>query len=70
MNNSEGPYAISVPEAAWRLGISRSFAYQLVQRGELPSVRFGRRIAVPRQELERFIRSAVRDWNDARDADR
>ena len=70
MSYSEGPCTISVPEAARRLGISRSFAYQLVQRGELPSVRFGRRIAVPRQELERFIRSAVRDWNDSRDADR
>ncbi len=70
MTNTEGPYTISVPEAARRLGIPRSFAYLLVQRGALPSVRFGRRIAVPRQELERFIRSAVHDWNDARDAPR
>jgi excisionase family DNA binding protein len=38
---------VSVPEAARLLGISRTHAYELIARGELPSIRLGRRILVP-----------------------
>ena len=44
--------ALSVEEAAALLGISRDLAYDLVTRGELPSVRLGRRLVVPRRALE------------------
>jgi excisionase family DNA binding protein len=44
--------ALSVEEAAALLGISRDLAYDLVARGELPSVRLGRRLVVPRRALE------------------
>ncbi len=43
--------ALSVEEAAL-LGISRDLAYDLVARAELPSVRLGRRLVVPRRALE------------------
>jgi excisionase family DNA binding protein len=46
---------MSVTEAARVLGISRAFAYVLVARGELPSLRFGRRVVVPRRALEQLI---------------
>jgi Helix-turn-helix domain len=36
------------------LGISRALAYQLV-RGELPSIRLGRRVVVPRAALLRLV---------------
>lgn len=42
---------VTVPEAAKMLGISRNFAYELVRRGELPSIRFGNRILIPRAAL-------------------
>lgn len=45
----------SVEEAAGVLGISRALAYELVRRGELPRLRLGRRIVVPRRALEDFI---------------
>jgi excisionase family DNA binding protein len=45
----------TVEEAATLLGISRSFAYEAVQRGDIPSMRFGRRIVVPKAALERFL---------------
>ena len=45
----------SVTEAATALGISRAHAYELVARGELPSLRLGRRIVVPRRGLERLL---------------
>jgi excisionase family DNA binding protein len=42
---------LTVAEAGELLGISRAFAYELVARGELPVVRFGRRIVVPKARL-------------------
>jgi excisionase family DNA binding protein len=46
---------LSVPEAALRLGISRTLAYELVSRGGLPSVRLGRRIVIPIAALSQMI---------------
>ena len=47
----------SVEEAGSRLGISRAHAYELVARGELPHLRLGRRIVVPRHTLESLLAS-------------
>ncbi len=47
--------ALSVEEAGALVGISRDLAYDLVARGELPSVRLGRRLVVPRQALEEAL---------------
>ena len=46
---------LTVEEAAELLGISRTLAYELVTRRELPSVRLGRRIVVPRRALEALL---------------
>ncbi|MGH9222316.1 MAG: helix-turn-helix domain-containing protein [Acidimicrobiales bacterium] len=46
---------LSVTEAAAWLGISRTLAYELVARGELPSLRLGRRVLIPRRPLERMV---------------
>lgn len=48
----------TVEEAANLLGISRSFAYEAVQKGLVPSMRIGRRILVPKAALERFLAAA------------
>jgi excisionase family DNA binding protein len=47
--------ALSAEEAGALLGISRDLAYDLVASGELPSVRLGRRIVVPRHALEESL---------------
>ena len=52
---------LSVAEAGELLGLSRAFAYELVARGELPVVRFGRRIVVPKAALLELLGSAVLD---------
>jgi excisionase family DNA binding protein len=52
---------VSVTEAALLLGIGRSLAYELVARGELPSLRLGRRVLIPRQSLDTLLAAAVRD---------
>ena len=49
---------VSVPEAAMLLGISRTHAYELIARGELPSIRLGRRILVPVRPLLRLLEGA------------
>ncbi len=46
---------LSIEEAANVLGISRALAYELVRRGELPSLRLGRRVVVPRRSLEALV---------------
>jgi excisionase family DNA binding protein len=45
----------SVEEAARLLGISRAHAYELVARGELPHLRLGRRVVVPKHAIEALI---------------
>ena len=50
---------ITVPEAAEMLGISRNFAYQLFREGKLPSIRFGKRILIPRAALEKILEKGV-----------
>jgi len=51
----ENRLVYTVEEAATLLGISRSFAYEAVQNGQIPSMRIGRRILVPKAALERFL---------------
>ena len=49
---------VSVEEAAEMLGISRGFAYALVRRQELPSIKLGRRLVVPLSALLRLVESS------------
>ncbi|MGH9154496.1 MAG: helix-turn-helix domain-containing protein [Acidimicrobiales bacterium] len=49
---------LTVEEAAQLLGISRALGYELVARRELPSIRLGRRIVVPRRALEALLERA------------
>ena len=56
MTLDDAPAFLTVPEAAQVLRIGRSAAYEAAQRGELPTVRFGRRLRVPRQALLRLAR--------------
>jgi len=39
---------LTVEEAASALGISRSFAYEAIAKGEIPCIRIGKRILVPK----------------------
>ena len=52
------PLVLTVTEAANILGISRSFAYELCRTGELPALRLGRRVMVPRRALFDFVETS------------
>ncbi len=56
---------LRVEEAAELLGISRSLGYELVASGQLPSVRLGRRIVVPRRALDAILGQGSADTTDA-----
>jgi excisionase family DNA binding protein len=49
---------LSVSEAANLLGVSRDLVYELVAEGELPALRLGRRIVLPRRALEELVNGA------------
>ena len=57
----EGRLVWTVEEAGRMLGISRAHAYELVARGELPHLRLGRRVVVPKQAIELLLARAASD---------
>ena len=46
---------ITVEEAARILGISRGSAYEAVRRGDIPTIRIGKRLIVPVAALGRML---------------
>lgn len=52
---------LTVEEAARCLGIGKTLAWRLVQEGQLPSVRLGRCVRVPRRALEEWVQEQRRD---------
>ena len=49
---------LSVNQCAKYLKISRGSAYQGVLTGEIPHIKIGRRILIPRRALERLLNEA------------
>ena len=56
MNNEK--LTLTVSETASLLGLSRNSAYQGVLTGEIPHVKVGKRILIPRKALEELLASA------------
>jgi excisionase family DNA binding protein len=54
----EDELTISVPEAGRRLGLGKNASYEAARRGELPILRFGRKLRVPNVALERMLSEA------------
>ena len=46
---------LTVDETAKILGIGRQLAYNRVKTGEIPVIKIGRRLLVPRKALERLL---------------
>jgi excisionase family DNA binding protein len=56
----------SIPEVAKMLGISRGLAYELAGSGNIPIVRMGKRLLVPRVALERLLNQTEKDLENNR----
>jgi excisionase family DNA binding protein len=53
-------YLMSVEELRRFLGIGRTYAYCMLARGEMPTVRLGRALRVRRSEVERYVEEHTR----------
>jgi excisionase family DNA binding protein len=51
----ELPVVLTVEHAGRLLGLGRSASYDAVRRGELPVLRFGRRLIVPTNAILRML---------------
>jgi excisionase family DNA binding protein len=52
---------LSVPDAGRRLGLGRNLSYAAARRGELPVLKFGRKLRVPLAALERLLVDPARE---------
>ena len=50
----------SVREAADQLGVSLSTMYEVLRRGDVPSIRLGRRWLIPQQGIDAMLAAAMR----------
>jgi excisionase family DNA binding protein len=57
LSESGLPKLLKASDVATTLNISRSFAYLLLETGQLPTVRIGRTLRVRVQDLEAYIES-------------
>lgn len=49
----------TIPETAELLGISKSYAYELVKTRRLPVLELGRRKVIPKVQLDAWIQEKV-----------
>lgn len=67
MTVAELPAVLTVEEAAKLLRIGRGAAYEAVRKGEIPSVRVGRSIRVPRRALLELLGEPAAGTKEDRD---
>jgi excisionase family DNA binding protein len=53
--SSQERLTLTVEEAAAALGVSRAFAYDAVRRGDIPAIKIGGRILIPKMLLNRML---------------
>ena len=55
MDAMEEKLTLSVEETARLLGIGRNLCYERVKTGDIPAIKIGRRLLVPRRALEKLL---------------
>jgi excisionase family DNA binding protein len=53
--SDDGRQTLTVEEAGRMLGLGRQAAYAAARRGQIPTLKIGRRVLVPRVRLERLL---------------
>ncbi len=59
---------MTVAEAARCLGIGRNSAYEAIARGEIPVIRVGKRLLVPKAALDALLAAGQPKKNDANES--
>ena len=57
MSLSHETFAVSVDEAARRLGIGRTLTYELIRQGKVRAIKLGTRTVIPASEIVRILSS-------------
>ncbi len=65
-NEQQTKLILTVPEVAALLRISRGSCYEAIRTGQIPSLRFGRSIRVPRHSLELFLQGNNKEGSPGR----
>jgi excisionase family DNA binding protein len=59
VENQADRKTLTILEAANALGIGRNAAYEAARRGEIPTIRIGKRLLVPLVALDRMLQGAA-----------
>lgn len=60
-NEQEESLVLNVwPDVGKALNLSKPTVYALVRQGVIPSIRFGRRVVVPRKALNQLLDSTIK----------
>jgi excisionase family DNA binding protein len=60
MSEFDSRRTYTVEQASKLLGIGRNNGYQAVRRGELPTIKIGKRLLVPKAALDRLLDGNVK----------
>jgi putative molybdopterin biosynthesis protein len=52
---SDNPHVYTVPEVADMLRVSTGRCYELIRRGELPFIRLGRQVRIPKARFHLWL---------------
>ncbi len=65
MTKSDQRVVYDVPEAGALLGLSRNASYEAAARGDIPTIRIGKLLKVPKVALDRMLENAGRNAPEA-----
>jgi hypothetical protein len=57
-NHEDKRLVLDVPEAGAMLGLNRNASYAAAKRGDIPTIRIGKLIKVPRLAFDRMLEQA------------
>jgi excisionase family DNA binding protein len=55
MNNAVERRVLTVPEAGAQLGLGRNASYDAAKRGDIPTIKLGKLLRVPKLAIERLL---------------
>jgi excisionase family DNA binding protein len=59
MNDGNTRRTLTIAETAKALGIGRNQGYEAARRGEIPTIKIGKRLLVPLAALDRMLEAAT-----------
>lgn len=60
MNETIDRRVLTVPEAGAQLGLGRNASYDAAKRGDIPTIKFGKLLRVPKLAVERMLDASTK----------